>query len=102
MHNVGGWGCCICLPNEIPCLTGYPVRLFSWLQALTYTLERVLIILELKEELMKMIARYIDWEKKQINWWKKTLGISDHGVAWISFIKGMLVGGLAYHFLISS
>jgi len=61
-----------------------------------------LIILELKKELKKMIARYIDWEKRQINWWKKTLGISDHGVAWISFIKGILVGGLAYHFFISS
>ena len=47
-----------------------------------------------------MIQNYIDWEKKQIDWWKEKLGISDHGVAWISFIKGILVGLLFYHFFI--
>ena len=47
-----------------------------------------------------MIQIYINWEKKQIDWWKEKLGISDHGVAWISFIKGVLVGLLVYHFFI--
>ena len=37
-----------------------------------------------------MIQNYINWEKK--------LGVSDHGVAWISFIKGILVGLFIYHF----
>ena len=47
-----------------------------------------------------MIQNYINWEKKQIDWWKEKLGISEHGVAWISFIKGILVGLLVYHFFI--
>ena len=47
-----------------------------------------------------MIQNYINWEKKQIDWWKEKLGISDHGVAWIAFIKGILVGLLIYHFFI--
>ena len=34
------------------------------------------------------------------DWWKKTLGISDYGIAWISFIKGILIGLLIYHFFI--
>ena len=42
---------------------------------------------------------YINWEKKQINWWKKKLDISDHGIAWISFFKGVLLGLIIYHFL---
>ena len=47
-----------------------------------------------------MIRDYIDWEKKQIEWWKTKLRITDHGVAWVSFIKGILVGVLFYHFFI--
>lgn len=33
------------------------------------------------------------------NSWKDKLGISEHGVAWISFIKRILVGLIIYHFL---
>ena len=47
-----------------------------------------------------MIQNYINWEKKQIDWWKQRLGVSDYGVAWISFIKGILLGLLVYHFFI--
>ena len=39
-----------------------------------------------------MIQSYINWEKRQIQWWKKKLRLSEHGLAWISFIKGILVG----------
>ncbi len=45
-----------------------------------------------------MMQNYINWEKRQIQWWKKKLGFSEHGLAWISFIKGILVGLLIYHF----
>ena len=48
-----------------------------------------------------MIQNYIDWEKKQIEWWKEKLGLSYHGVAWFSFIRGVLTGLLMYHFFIS-
>ena len=47
-----------------------------------------------------MIQNYINWEKKQIDLWNQRLGVSDHGVAWICFIKGILVGLLVYHFFI--
>jgi len=48
-----------------------------------------------------MIQGYINWEKKQIQWWKKKLGVSEHGLAWLSFIKGILVGLLIYHFFLN-
>tara|TARA_B100001057_G_scaffold432620_1_gene460879 strand:- start:48 stop:191 length:144 start_codon:yes stop_codon:yes gene_type:complete len=47
-----------------------------------------------------MLKNYLDFEKKQIEWWKTKLGLSDHGVIWISFFKGILIGLLIYHFLI--
>ena len=47
-----------------------------------------------------MELNYFDWEKKQTEWWKKQLEISDQGVARFSFIKGILLRLLIYHFLI--
>ena len=46
-----------------------------------------------------MMQGYINWEKRQIQWWKKKLGLSEHGLAWISFVKGILVGLLIYHLI---
>jgi hypothetical protein len=34
----------------------------------------------------------IDWHIRQVEWWKKKLGISDYGVAWIAFAKGLVLG----------
>ena len=48
-----------------------------------------------------MIQNYINWEKKQIEWSKKKLGVSDHGVVWLSFIKGILLGVIVYHYLMA-
>ena len=42
----------------------------------------------------------IEWHKEKINWFKKKTGISNYGVFWISFIKGLIIGLLIYHFLI--
>ena len=39
---------------------------------------------------------YLSWEKRPIKWWKKKFGVSEHGIAWTSFIKGILVGLLVY------
>ena len=47
-----------------------------------------------------MIQNYINWEKKQIDWWKEKLGVSDHGDAWISLIKGVILGLLVNHFFL--
>ena len=44
----------------------------------------------------------IEAHKKQLEWWKSKLGISDYGVAWIAFVKGIFFGLLFYHFLINS
>ena len=42
----------------------------------------------------------IEWHKRQIDWWKEKLGISWYGVAWISFVKGIILTILIYTFLI--
>ncbi len=42
----------------------------------------------------------IEWHKKYIEYWKKTLNVSNYGIAWISFVKGLLFGLIIYHFLI--
>ena len=39
-----------------------------------------------------MFQGYVNWERKQIQWRKKKLGVLEHGLAWKSFIKGILVG----------
>ena len=43
----------------------------------------------------------IEMHKRQIEWFKMKLGISDYTVAWISFIKGVALGLVFYHFFIS-
>jgi len=43
---------------------------------------------------------FINWHKKTIEWWKKKLHVSDYGIAWIAFIKGLIIGLLVYHFFI--
>ena len=42
----------------------------------------------------------INWHKRYIEYWKIKLNISDYGVVWVSFIKGILIGLLTYHFFI--
>ncbi len=43
----------------------------------------------------------IEIHKRQLEWWKSKLGISDYGVAWIAFFKGIIFGLIVYHFLIA-
>ena len=42
----------------------------------------------------------IEWHKGRVDWFKSQTGISDYGIAWISFFKGLLIGLLIYHFFI--
>jgi len=42
----------------------------------------------------------IELHKKYINWLKEKLNLSDYILLWLSFIKGLIVGLLAYHFII--
>ena len=47
-----------------------------------------------------VMKAFIDWHKKYVEWWKKKLKISNYGIFWISFIKGLIIGLLIYHFFI--
>jgi len=42
----------------------------------------------------------IELHKKYISRWAKKHNISNYGLLWVSFIKGILVGLLIYHFII--
>ncbi len=42
----------------------------------------------------------LNWHKAQLEWWKKKFEITDYAIEWISFIKGVMIGLLIYHFLI--
>ena len=35
------------------------------------------------------------WHKRQLDFWKTKLGISDYGVLWLTWVKG-LIGGLCF------
>jgi uncharacterized membrane protein YoaK (UPF0700 family) len=48
-----------------------------------------------------VMKAFIDWNKKYIEWWQKKLNISNYGILWISFIKGLIIGLLIYHFFIN-
>ena len=48
----------------------------------------------------KLMRSFISWHKKYINWWGKKLNISDYGMLWDAFIKGVIIGLLIYHFFI--
>ena len=40
---------------------------------------------------------FISWHKKIIKWWGKKLNISDYGMLWVAFIKGIVIGLLIYY-----
>ena len=44
----------------------------------------------------------IQMHKNQIEWFKSKLGVSDYGIAWIAFIKGLIFGFLLHHFFITA
>tara|TARA_B100000965_G_C18899342_1_gene459585 strand:+ start:300 stop:440 length:141 start_codon:yes stop_codon:yes gene_type:complete len=43
--------------------------------------------------------KVIEFHKKQIEWWKNKLGIGDYTVAWIAFIKGLIIGSLITYYI---
>ena len=42
----------------------------------------------------------IDWHKRQAEFWKSKLGVSEYGMLWIAFIKGVVFGFIVHHFVI--
>ena len=49
--------------------------------------------------IFRFIMKVIELHKKQMEWWKKKLGIDDYSVAWIAFIKGLLIGSLITYYI---
>ena len=47
------------------------------------------------------MSSFVAWHKKYIKYWEKKLNVSDYGLLWIAFVKGLIVGLLIYHFLIN-
>ena len=48
------------------------------------------------------MSTFIGWHKKTIKWWGKKFNVSNYGIAWIAFIKGLIIGLLIYHFFINT
>ena len=46
------------------------------------------------------MSTFITWHKKYIKWWANKINISNYGLLWISFIKGIIIGLLIYHFFL--
>ena len=46
------------------------------------------------------MTTFVAWHKKYIEWWLKKLKISNYGALWLSFIKGLVIGLLIYHFFL--
>jgi hypothetical protein len=42
----------------------------------------------------------IELHKKYINWFKQKLNMSDYAILWITFVKGLIIGLLIYHFFV--
>ena len=47
------------------------------------------------------MSSFVAWHKKYIKYWEKKLNVSDYGLLWIAFVKGLIIGLLIYHFLIN-
>ena len=45
---------------------------------------------------------FIGWHKNYIEWRGKKLNVSNYAIIWITFIKGVFIGLLIYHFFIST
>jgi hypothetical protein len=44
----------------------------------------------------------LNWDRQILEWQMKKFGWSTYAVAWIAFIKGIIIGLLVYHFIIQS
>ncbi len=38
------------------------------------------------------MRRFTDWHKRYMAWFQDKLGISDYGMLWLIFLKGLLLG----------
>tara|TARA_B100001778_G_scaffold270827_1_gene232682 strand:- start:241 stop:384 length:144 start_codon:yes stop_codon:yes gene_type:complete len=45
------------------------------------------------------MKKFIEWHKRQTEWWMNKLNVGWYGVAWIAWIKGVVIGVLIYHLM---
>lgn len=45
------------------------------------------------------MSKFIEWHKRQTEWWMDKLNVGWYGVAWIAWIKGVVIGVLIYHLM---
>ena len=45
------------------------------------------------------MSKFIQWHKRQTEWWMDKLNVGWYGVAWIAWIKGLVIGALIYHLM---
>ena len=45
------------------------------------------------------MGAFIVWHKKYIEYWQKKLNVSNYGIIWIAFIKGLIIGLLIYYLI---
>ena len=62
--------------------------------SLNFTLENPVNLI-----LLRFVMKVIEFHKKQMEWWKNKLGIGDYTVAWIAFIKGLIIGSLITYYI---
>lgn len=46
------------------------------------------------------MTKFIKWHKRQTEWWMDKFGIDWYGVAWIAFVKGVILTVLFYTFFV--
>ncbi len=44
--------------------------------------------------------KFIDSHESMIAWWQELLGISDYGLIWLTFLKGLATGYLLCWFFV--
>ena len=42
----------------------------------------------------------LELHKRYIKWWQKKFSMLDYALLWLTFIKGLIIGLLIYHFFI--
>jgi len=47
------------------------------------------------------MSTFVTWHKKNIIYLNNKLNVSDYGILWIAFVKGLIIGLLIYHFFIN-
>ena len=42
------------------------------------------------------MSKFIEWHKRKVEWWSDKLRIGWYGIAWISFLKGIILTTIVF------